>query len=164
MTNKKETLIEMLRGSTEKLHTLCDSFEGVDIYDVTGHVDTAFFSEVLQAVSRMQSVNEELVYKLLHLLAPEFAESNDGKSGKQDGKKLSAEEVLKQCTFKDNILYLPNVQLSKKTYADVKLWIEEAGGKWTGGKVQGFSFDFDATRVAGILMEGKRCKIGRAHV
>ena len=57
------------------------------------------------------------------------------------------------------MLYLPQVQLNKKSYATVKQWVEEAGGKWTGGKVQGFSFDFDATRVASVLMQGKRCNL-----
>ena len=57
------------------------------------------------------------------------------------------------------MLHLPQVQLNKKSYATVKQWVEEAGGKWTGGKVQGFTFDFDATRVASILMEGKRCNL-----
>ena len=57
------------------------------------------------------------------------------------------------------MLYLPQVQLNKKSYATVKQWVEEAGGKWTGGKVQGFTFDFDATRVASILMQGKRCNL-----
>lgn len=35
----------------------------------------------------------------------------------------------------------------------------EAGGKWIGGKTQGFTFDFDASRVAGILLQGKRCNL-----
>ena len=162
MTNKKETLIEMLRGSIANVHATCDLFEDVSIYDDTGHVDLSFLEVMLKLLNEVKSAELCLTRKLAYLLAPDFADETEGKSsGKQDGKKLSAEEVLKQCTFKDNMLYLPNVQLSKKTYADVKVWIEEAGGKWTGGKVQGFSFDFDATRVAGILMEGKRCNLAK---
>lgn len=144
----------MLRGSIANVHTTCDSFKDVSIYDDTGHVDLPFFEVMLELLTEVKYAELCLTQKLSYLLAPDFTDGIDGKSsGKQGGKKLSAEEVLKQCTFKDNILYLPNVQLSKKTYADVKLWIEEAGGKWTGGKVQGFSFDFDATRgcrLAGI--------------
>lgn len=145
----------MLRGSIANVHATCESFKDVSIYDDTGHVDLSFLEVMLKLLNEVKFAELCLTRKLAYLLAPDFADETEGNSsGKQDGKKLSAEEVLKQCTFKDNILYLPNVQLSKKTYADVKLWIEEAGGKWTGGKVQGFSFDFDATRVADILMEG----------
>lgn len=152
----------MLRGNIANVHATCDLFKDVSIYDDTGHVDLSFLEVMLKLLNEVKYAELCLTRKLSYLLAPDFADETEGKSsGKQDGKKLPAEEVLKQCTFKDNILYLPNVQLSKKTYADVKLWIEEAGGKWTGGKVQGFSFDFDATRVAGILMEGKRCNLAK---
>lgn len=38
-------------------------------------------------------------------------------------------------------------------------WIEEAGGSWRGGKVQGFVFPFNAERVFSILHDGKRCNL-----
>ena len=89
-------------------------------------------------------------------------EAKPGKKGKE-GKKWSVEEVLRHCVFADNILRLPDVQLNPKSYAEVKKWIAEAGGKWTGGKVQGFTFDFDAARVAGILMSGRRCNLKKDY-
>jgi hypothetical protein len=54
------------------------------------------------------------------------------------------------------VLKLPLVQFNKKSYAEAKKWIEEAGGSWQGGKVQGFTFPFNADRVFSILHEGKR--------
>ena len=40
-----------------------------------------------------------------------------------------------------------------------KRWIEEAGGSWQGGKIQGFTFPFNPERVFSILKEGKRCNL-----
>lgn len=159
MMSNKETLIETLRGSTQCLHGLSETFEGVDMYDDTGHVDTAFFTEVLSQVTQLQAAVSLAMNRIQHLLCPSVEEDEDKQKSKDDGKKLSPEDILKRCTFKDNVLYLPQVQLNKKSYATVKQWVEEAGGKWTGGKVQGFTFDFDATRVASVLMQGKRCNL-----
>lgn len=161
MMNNKETLIETLRGSTQHLHSLSETFEGVDIYDGSGHVDTDFFTKVLSQVTQLQEAVNLVMNRLQYLLCPSMAEDEEKQKTKDDGKKLSPEDILKRCTFKDNVLYLPQMQLNKKSYATVKQWVEEAGGKWTGGKVQGFTFDFDATRVTSILMEGKRCNLAQ---
>lgn len=162
MKSKKETLIATLRGSTDGLRQLSQCFEGVDIYDETGHVDTDFFTQILQEVNTLQTVVSTTMDLLMHLLAPETdALSGTSQKDKRGGEALSVEEVLKRCEYRDGVLYLPKVQLSKKAYADVKLWIEEAGGKWKGGKVQGFTFDFNADRVVGILRQGKRCNLAQ---
>ena len=72
----------------------------------------------------------------------------DRKAKKADnGSKWNVEEILRHCTLEDNVLKLPSVQFNKKSYLEAKKWIEEAGGTWAGGKVQGFTFPFDATRV-----------------
>ena len=158
--NNKETLIETLRGSTEHLRGLSEAMDGVDIYDGTGHVDTDSFTKVLLQVSKMQEAVSVVMNRLEQLLCPSL--QDDVKKGsKDDGKKLRPEEILQRCSFKDNVLCLPQVQLNKKSYATVKQWVEEAGGKWTGGKVQGFTFDFDATRVASILLKGERCNLAQ---
>lgn len=158
--NKKENLIETLRGSTECLSGLSETIEGVDIYDDTDHVDTGFFTEMLIQISKMQEAVNMVMTRLEQLLCPSLQDGGK-KESKDDGKKLKPEEILQRCSFKDNVLYLPQVQLNKKSYATVKQWVEEAGGKWTGGKVQGFTFDFDATRVASILMKGERCNLAQ---
>ena len=69
------------------------------------------------------------------------------------------EEILKHCTLEDSVLKLPKVQFNKKSYAEAKKWIEEAGGSWQGGKIQGFTFPFNPERVFSILKEGKRCDL-----
>lgn len=161
MMNKKENLIATLRGSIETLKDFSASFEGCDIYDDTGHVDLVFFETVLRLLTAFKKAEVDVSQSFIRLLCPDMDSADNVIRESESGKHLAVEEVLKQCVFKDNTLYLPKVQLAKKTYADVKLWIEEAGGNWTGGKVQGFRFDFDATRVAGILMQGKRCNLAQ---
>ena len=76
-----------------------------------------------------------------------------------EGKKWNVEEILKHCTLEDSVLKLPKVQFNKKSYAEAKKWIEEAGGSWQGDKIQGFTFPFNPERVFSILKEGKRCDL-----
>lgn len=165
MTNKKETLIETLRGSTAELKKSADAFRKLAVTDIAGFDAIYEFvqciAEITDAQVAMQTaLNDYLDRKMQSGYRKDYLEAKKRKeSVEDDGTKLPPEGILKRCIFKDNVLYLPQVQLNKKSYATVKQWVEEAGGKWTGGKVQGFTFDFDATRVASILMQGKRCNL-----
>lgn len=59
-------------------------------------------------------------------------------------------EILKGCTIANgNIIKLPDVQLERADYMKVKKLFESNGGKWKGGKCQGFLFD--TTDVSPIL-------------
>lgn len=59
-------------------------------------------------------------------------------------------EILKNCTIANgNIIKLPDVQLERSDYQKVKKLFESNGGKWKGGKCQGFLFD--TTDVSPIL-------------
>lgn len=130
------------------------------IYDSTGHVDTEFMTAILEFMSRMAQVTNDVNKSLARLLGIEEAEGK--KSTKEDnGSRWSVEEILKHCTLEDNVLKLPQVQFNKKSYAEAKKWIEEAGGSWQGGKVQGFTFPFNPERVFAILNEGKRCNLAQ---
>lgn len=134
--------------------------EKEDLYLPDGvHVDTEFMMAMLQYVNNATDAAAAVMRSLQKLLGIDPDEIKADKKKNKEGKKWGVEDVLKHCTFNDNILRLPDVQLNPKSYAEVKKWITEAGGKWNGGKIQGFTFDFDATRVAGILMSGKRCNL-----
>ncbi|MDE6022895.1 MAG: SAM-dependent DNA methyltransferase, partial [Muribaculaceae bacterium] len=156
MTESKKNLLALLNTTLGNVAALPEKIAEENMYLDDGfHVDTEFLMEILSYLSRWSDTGMRVMKALQKLLGiEEDTPAKDKKS--KEGKKWSVEDVLRHCTFKDNILYLPNVQLNPKSYADVKTWITEAGGKWTGGKVQGFTFDFDATRVASILMSGKR--------
>ena len=159
MTNKKKILIETLHGSVAQLNELSSMTEGIDIYDDTGHVDTDFLIEAISCVSAFMDASNIVVEKISSLLAPDVPIAEKKKQA-DEGKKWSVEEILKHCTLEDGVLKLPQVQFNKKSYAEAKKWIEEAGGSWQGGKVQGFTFPFNPKRVFSVLKE----EIGRAHV
>lgn len=144
------------------LDNLPDLIAKEDIYDETGHVDLEFMTAILQWMTRMADISIKIQKSLNTLLGCD--EIIDAKKSKQDnGNNWDASEILRHCTMEDNVLKLPAVQFSKKSYADAKKWIEEAGGSWTGGKVQGFTFPFDPTRVFSILKEGKRCNLQQEY-
>lgn len=160
MTESKQNLIRHLRTTLVEVKGLPEMIEKEDLYLPDGvHVDTEFMMAMLQYVNNATDAAAAVMRSLQKLLGIDPDEIKADKKKNKGGKKWGVEDVLKHCTFNDNILRLPEVQLNPKSYAEVKKWITEAGGKWNGGKIQGFTFDFDATRVAGILMSGKRCNL-----
>lgn len=160
MTSKKKNLIEALHGSYMFVANLPELIDKETIYDSTGHVDTEFMTAILEFMSRMAQVTNDVNKSLARLLGIEETEGK--KNTKEDnGSRWSVEEILKHCTLEDNVLRLPQVQFNKKSYAEAKKWIEEAGGRWQGGKVQGFIFPFNPERVFSILNEGKRCNLAQ---
>lgn len=160
MTESKQNLIRHLRTTLVEVKGLPEMIEKEDLYLPDGvHVDTEFMMAMLQYVNNATDAAAAVMRSLQKLLGIDPDEIKADKKKNKEGKKWGVEDVLKHCTFNDNILRLPDVQLNPKLYAEVKKWITEAGGKWNGGKIQGFTFDFDATRVAGILMSGKRCNL-----
>ena len=156
--NNKETLIKMLRGSVDQLNELSNMTECIDIYDAAGYVDTEFLMEALSCINTFMDASNMVITKISSLLAPD-APIGEKKKQADEGKKWNVEEILKHCTLENNILKLPQVQFNKKSYAEAKKWIEEAGGSWQGGKIQGFTFPFNPERVFSILKEGKRCNL-----
>ena len=162
MMNKKKTLIETLHGSFMFIDNLPELINREDIYDNTGHVDTEFLMAILQWMRRMADIQLKIQKSLNKLLGvDDLPEKNDKQS--DEGKKWSVEEILKHCTLENNILKLPQVQFNKKSYAEAKKWIEEAGGSWQGGKVQGFTFPFNPERVFSVLNQGKRCNLQQEY-
>lgn len=162
MTSKKKNLIEALHGSYMFVANLPELIDKETIYDSTGHVDTEFMTAILEFMSRMAQVTNDVNKSLARLLGIEETEGK--KNTKEDnGSRWSVEEILKHCTLEDNVLKLPQVQFNKKSYAEAKKWIEEAGGSWQGGKVQGFTFPFNPERVFAILNEGKRCNLAQEY-
>ena len=160
--NKKEILIKALRGSVAQLNELSTMTEGIDVYNATGHVDTEFLIEALSCVNTFMDASNTVVQKISSLLAPD-APMDEKKKQADEGKKWNVEDILKHCTLEDSVLKLPKVQFNKKSYAEAKKWIEEAGGSWQSGKIQGFTFPFNPERVFSILKEGKRCNLQQEY-
>ena len=68
---------------------------------------------------------------------------------------METKEVLQQCTVEGNVVKLPSVQLDRKQYLDVKKHLELIGGKWKGGKTQGFVFETDPSDLLSQISDGE---------
>jgi hypothetical protein len=60
---------------------------------------------------------------------------------------MTVNEILEKSTINENILKLPDFQIDKTLYAQVKKTILKLGGKWKGGKTFGFVFQEDPTEL-----------------
>jgi len=69
---------------------------------------------------------------------------------------MTKEEVLKMCEVTGNIARLPDIQLDRKLYLEVKKAMDLIGGKWKGGKVSGFVFDQDPSEMLGQVANGEK--------
>ena len=69
---------------------------------------------------------------------------------------MTKEEVLQKCTVEGNVVKLPNVQLDRNEYLEVKKALELIGGKWKGGKVFGFVFATDPTDLLAEIANGEK--------
>ena len=64
------------------------------------------------------------------------------------------EDILSKCTVDGNIVKLPEDQLERKLYLEVAKSLNLIGGKWKGGKVQGFVFLTDPTELLSEIANG----------
>ena len=67
---------------------------------------------------------------------------------------MELKEIFKSCRIEGGVLKLPDVQLDRSDYLQVKKVLEGKGGKWKGGKVQGFVFSIDAAEVLASIQGG----------
>ena len=69
---------------------------------------------------------------------------------------MTKQEILQQCTVEGNIVKLPDIQLERKDYLDIKKALELIGGKWKGGKIAGFVFVTDPTDLLKQISNGEQ--------
>lgn len=69
---------------------------------------------------------------------------------------MTTQEVLQDCTIKENIVKLPDVQLDRKLYQDVAKSLQLIGGKWKGGKTMGFVFEENPTDLLAEIAGGEK--------
>lgn len=63
-------------------------------------------------------------------------------------------QIIEQSTIEGNVLRLPEGQLDRNVYLEVKKAMELIGGKWKSGKVAGFVFPADPTALVQKIIEG----------
>ncbi len=69
------------------------------------------------------------------------------------------EQILQKCTVEGKIVKLPSIPLDRKLYMDVAKSLNLIGGKWTGGKIQGFTFNEDPTELLTQIAGGEKRNI-----
>jgi hypothetical protein len=69
---------------------------------------------------------------------------------------MTKEEVLSQCSVEENVVKLPQQQLERSLYLEVAKSLQLIGGKWKGGKVQGFVFQEDPTELLEQIANGDK--------
>jgi Dimethyladenosine transferase (rRNA methylation) len=72
---------------------------------------------------------------------------------------MTTEEILQSCTIENTVVKLPEIQLERNAYMDVKKKLELIGGKWKSGKVQGFVFEQDPTDLLYQISSGEKRNI-----
>jgi len=72
-------------------------------------------------------------------------------------KELTSEaiETLKNSIVEGMVVRLPEGQLDRKVYVEVKDKLQLIGGTWKGGKVMGFVFNEDPTKLLGQIANGE---------
>ena len=72
---------------------------------------------------------------------------------------MNLNDVLSSLSLSDNVVKLPDVQLDRGLYLEVKKVLEGIGGKWKGGKVQGFVFQSDPSVYLEKIQNGQRVNL-----
>lgn len=76
---------------------------------------------------------------------------------------MNKEEALKNCRVEGNVVKLPDTQLDRKVYGEVKKALELIGGKWKGGKVFGFVFSSDPTELLESIQGGEKRNLQKEY-
>lgn len=66
----------------------------------------------------------------------------------------TVEQVLKNCTVNGLVVKLPNIKFEREFYEQIKAKLEGIGGKWKGGRVQGFVFKHNPSELLNQIANG----------
>jgi hypothetical protein len=72
---------------------------------------------------------------------------------------MSTIEILEKCTVDGNVVKLPNIQLERSSYMEVKKKLEGIGGKWKGGKTSGFVFPSCPKQLLNNIQGGEKINL-----
>jgi len=72
---------------------------------------------------------------------------------------MTVNEILEKSIISENVLKLPDFQIDRTLYMQVKKTIEKLGGKWKGGKVFGFVFQEDPTKLIQRTVGGEKINL-----
>lgn len=73
------------------------------------------------------------------------------------------QNIINQCYIENGVIKLPSGQLDRKVYEQVKKKLEGIGGKWKGGKTQGFEYPHDPTDLLTKIQEGEAINLKKDY-
>lgn len=76
---------------------------------------------------------------------------------------IEAIDTLKNATVSGTVVKLPEGQLDRKVYLEVKQRLELIGGSWKGGNVGGFVFQEDPTEMLNQIANGEKRNIKKEY-
>ena len=76
---------------------------------------------------------------------------------------MTTQEILQACTISDLVVKLPDQKLDRKQYLEVAKALELIGGKWKGGKTQGFVFVLDPTELLAQIAGGEQRNLKKEY-
>ena len=76
---------------------------------------------------------------------------------------MNALDILKGAYVEGNVVKLPPVQLEKKLYDKVANRLRKAGGRWNGGKTQGFVFKASPTEILSGIQAGEKIDVKQKY-
>lgn len=94
---------------------------------------------------------------------PELQEMKEEEDPELPEPTSEVQAVLQQCTVQGNVVKLPDGQLDRKLYAEVKKALELIGGKWKGGKTYGFVFQTDPTELLEQIAAGEKRNLKKEY-
>lgn len=161
----KETVMQSVMSYITLQPTLIDTEKDIAVNNISKEIRCLTLSEAptLDEVMEMiqaETKRSEKVNSVLEAYNKSLGIDDKPKEKPQRQQKAvikDVAEVFAKCTVIDNILKLPTEQLDRKIYDEVKKQLEAVGGKWKGGKTQGFVFDSEisASDVLVQLQSGK---------
>lgn len=75
---------------------------------------------------------------------------------------MEVNEILRQCRIDVNTVYLPDIQLDRKTYLAVAQKLELIGGKWN-RKAKGFIFEQNPTELLSDIQNGENRNLKKEY-
>lgn len=147
-----------------KVHDLLSQVEQPEIWFQESSSWQDRLIPALDLVNKQAERSNEIIRGLIMEMNPECSTYEEVEAKLNPPKKIQetniilsmeALDVLRQCVVVDNIVKLPAVKLDRKDYELIKKKLELIGGKWKGGKVQGFVFPEDPTELLQDISNGE---------
>ena len=159
------------QGSKVKANMEMDAWLNAPAVKDGGNYDGDAIMKDLELLNQAAEVSNRFLENMVAKInksteetAPEIEQPEDEPAGVELPETTSeAQAVLKQCTVHGNVVKLPDGQLDRKLYAEVKKALELIGGKWKGGKTYGFVFQNDPTELLHQIATGKKRNLKKEY-